>query len=409
MAAASLSGSAAVLKTLYPGGELPKALQKNFALYNKIKKVTTFEGENEIVALQNANPQGSSAVLSTAITNVVQGSYKKFTLTRKSHYGVVEISGEALKAATKRGGGALVDLWENETRGAAMTEMSVLETYLFGTGDGVLGGTLYSLSGQVATIGTAAAPGNMNHFELGMTCKSVSAVGTSPTVRDGEGVITSIDRRARTVTFTGTLTGFTSNDFLVRSGDQAGSAVVNIVGLGAYVEGGTSPSALNGLTRTTDPVRLAGQSISYSGWDMADAVVDASAQSTFQGATSAKTLVCNPIDLANMKKSSLSPKIVYQGGGGTATAGFGKVVIEGESGAIEVMADPFCPRNKAFLIDVGVFELHSLGKAPQLQDWDSLEMLRGTTTDTFQTRFVSYAELACRNPMPNVQLTSWGL
>lgn len=409
MAAADLSGSAAVLKTLYPGGELPKALQKNFAVYNKIKKVTTFEGENQVVALQNANPQGSSAVLSTAITNVVQGSYKRFTLTRKSHYGVVEITGEALKAATKRGGGALVDLWENETRGSAMTEMSVLETYLFGTGDGTLGGAAYTLSSQTATIGTAAAPGNMNHFELGMTCKSVTATGLSPTVGAGSGVITSIDRRARTVTFTVTLTDFASNSYLVRSGDQAGSAVVNIVGLTAYVAGGTNPAALNGLTRNTDPVRLAGQAIDYTGWDMADAIVDASAQSTFQGAMSAKTLVANPIDIANMKKTSLSPKIVYQGGGGTATAGFGKVIIEGESGAIEVLSDPFCPRNTCFLVDMDAFELHSLGKAPQLQDWDSLDMLRGTTTDTFQTRFVSYAELACKNPMPNVRLTNWGL
>lgn len=410
MAAATISGSTAALKVLYPDGELPKALQKNFAFYNKIKKKTDFVGESEYVPLQNANPQGSSADFATAQANVVQGNYVRFSLSRKSHYGVVQISGEALKAATRRGGGAVVDLWENETRGAAMTEMSVLETYLYGTGDGTLGGAAYTLSSNVATIGTSAAPGNMNHFELGMTLASVSAVGTSPTVRAGFGLVTAIDRRARTITIgAGAPSGWTSDDYLVRKGDTAGSSVVNMVGLGSYVVGGTSPGTLNGLSRNADPVRLAGQSISYSSWDMADAVVDASAQSTFQGATSAKMLLANPIDIANMKKSSLSPKIVFQGGGGTATHSFAKVIIEGESGPIEVVADPFCHRNKAFLIDPDAFALHSLGKAPQLQDYDTLDMLRVYNADTFEARFVSYCELACNNPMPNVQLTSWGL
>ena len=47
-------------------------------------------------------------------------------------------AGEAAEAAVKSEG-ALVDLWDNETRGIATTEKSVIATYLYGTGDATLG------------------------------------------------------------------------------------------------------------------------------------------------------------------------------------------------------------------------------------------------------------------------------
>ncbi len=378
-------------------------------LHKRLKKDTDFVGELAYVPIQNANPQGSSADFTVAQASIYQGNYLRMSLTRVSHFGVARVTGEAAEAAVKSDG-AMVDLWDNETRGIATTEMSVLATYLYGTGDATLGTVLTGQTMSLSTI-TMAAGTNMNYFELNMTVKAVSAVGLSPTVRSGTARITGIDRRNRTLTTTAgwdtNISSFVAADYLVRAGDQASSTATVISGLGAYVAGGTAPGTLFGLNRNTDPVRLAGQSIDYQGWAPEDAVVDASSQAGFQGIGYPNVLVCNNIEAASLKKS-LSSKIVFnRPGGKEADYSFSDVTINGENGPIEILSDPFCPRNKAFLLKLDAFTLFSLKAAPHLAKYDGIEFLRRPDADAYEVRFVFYGNLKCKNPGPHIQLTNF--
>lgn len=412
MTAASVSGSQAALKVLYPDGELPKSINDSFVLHRELKKDTNFVGELAYVPIQNANPQGSSASFSEAQANIYQGNYVRMSLTRVSHYGIARVTGEAAEAAVKSEG-ALVDLWDNETRGIATTEMACLATYLYGTGDGVLG----QLNGGsvTATTITLASGTNMNYFELNMTVKAVSATGLSPTVRSGKCRVTGIDRRSRTLTAAanwddaGNIPGIGTTDYLVRAGDQAGSSATVITGLDEYVKGGASPGVLFNLNRTADPVRLAGQSIDYAGWAKEDAIVDASAQGGSQGIGYATVAVMNNLEVADIKKS-LSGKIQYnRPGGSEGKYSFSDLTIEGENGAIRIIADPYCPRNKAWLLKKDVFSLFSLKAAPHLAKYDGIEFLRRPDEDAYEVRFAFYGNLKCKNPGPNVKLTNFGL
>lgn len=410
---ASIAGSQAALKVLYPNGEIPKSINEMYVLAKRLKKDTDFVGELAYVPIQNANPQGSSQSFAEAQNNIFQGNYLRFSLTRKQHYGVARVTGEAAEAAVKSEG-AMVDLWDNETKGIATTEMSVLATYLYGTGDGVLG---QISSGQTTTTVTLATGTNMNYFELNMTVAAVSAAGTGATVRVGGAAkarVSGIDRRNRTLTFTAALntliTDITATDFLVRSGDQiSGAAVVNMTGLAGYVPGGTTPGTLFSLNRNTDPVRLAGQAIDYTGWAMEDAVVDASAQSGFQGVGYGTVLVCNNIEAAAMKKSLAGKLIFNRPGSASATYGFSDLGIEGENASIEVLADPFCPRNVGYLLKLDVWSLFSLKAAPHLAKYDGVEFIRRPDADAYEVRFVFYGNLKCKNPGPNVQLQNFGV
>lgn len=408
---ATLAGSQAALKVLYPNGEVPKSINEMYVVSKRLKKDTDFVGELAYVPIQNANPQGSSADFTTAQSSIYQGNYLRFALTRVSHYGVARVTGEAAEAAVKSEG-ALVDLWDNETKGVATTEMSCIETYLFGTGDATLG-TMGGSGSVNATSVTLAAGTNMNYFELNMTIKAVSAVGLSPTVRSGSARITGIDRRNRTLTFAsvldGQITSVANTDYFVRAGDQASSAATVITGFGEYVVGGTTPGTIFGLNRNTDPVRLAGQSIDYQGWAMEDAVVDASAQAGFQGIGYPNVLICNNLEASSMKKS-LAQKIHFnRPGGDTAKWGFSDVTIDGEAGPIEVLSSPFCPRNKAFLLKLDAFSLFSLKAAPHLAKYDGIEFLRRPDADAYEVRFVFYGNLKCKNPGPHIQLTNFGV
>lgn len=412
---ASIAGSQAALKVLYPENEVPKSINQNFKTLNKLKKEKNFKGELAYVPIQNANPQGSGSTVSLAQSAEVQGSYVRFALTRVKHYGIARINGEAIEAATKADGGALVDLWENETKGIVTTELSGLSTHLFGNGTGVI--STGPLAGITTVTITLPATTNMNYFELNMTIKAVSsATSLSPTVRAGSAVITGIDRTNRTLTTTAAwdtlITGILVGDFLVRAGDQAVGGVATVItGFDSYIEGGSSPGALFGLTRSTDPVRLAGQQLDCTGSSIEDAIVTASSLNGFQGIGYGNVVVMNNIEFASLKRS-LGAKITYprEGGSGKeASHSFSGVVVEGENGPINIMADPFCPRNKGYLLRMEDFSLFSVGAAPHLQDYDGLKFLRIQTDDVWETRFVTYGNVKCKNPGPHVRLLNLGL
>ena len=409
---ATIAGSQAALKVLYPNGDLPKSINDTFTTVKRLKKETDFVGELAYVPIQNANPQGSSADFATAQANIQQGNYLRAALQRVTHHGVARVTGEAAEAAVKSEG-ALVDLWDNETRGIATTEMSTLATYVFGKGDGILGQTLSGTSGVTVTL---VATANMNYFELGMTLRVVSAPGVNPTVRAqaSRAVVTGINRRTRTLTFASALstqaTGTIDGDYLVRSGDQAGTTALTVItGMDAYIADSVGfPGTLNQLDRNPDPVRLAGQAFDYTGWAHEDAVVDASAQAGFQGIGYPNVLICNNIEVANMKKN-LGSKIIYNDGGGKAKHSFSGVSIDGEAGPIEIMADPFCPRNKAFLVKLDTFSLFSLKGAPHLNKFDGMDFMRRPDADAYEVRFVFYGNVKCKNAGPHVKLENFGL
>lgn len=413
---ATLAASHAALKTLYPKGEMPKSINEMFQALKRLKKNTDFVGELAYVPIQNANSQGSAAPFADAQANVFQGNYVRFALTRVKHYGIARVDGEAAEAAVKDEG-AMVDLWENETKGAAVTEMSCLATYLYGNGDGTLG---QIASGSTTATVTLAAGTNMNYFELNQTLAAVSAQGLSSTVRTGGAAkarVIGIDRVNRTLTFAAALntliTDVGATDWLTRDGDHhnAGTASV-ITGLDEYVRGGSAtdlPGTLFGLNRNSDITRLAGQAKNFAGYAMEDAVVEASALCGFQGIGYPNVLVANNIDVANMKKS-MSAKIHYNRPGSTeGKYSFSTISIEGEAGPIEILADPFCPRNKAWLLSLKEFSLFSLKAAPHVAQLDDNRFLRLTDADAYEIRFAFYGNLKCKNPGPHIKLTNFGL
>lgn len=407
---ATLSGSTAALKVLYPSGEVPKALHKVFPTHDRIKKSTDFVGESEYVALQTENAQGVSTKYATATGSMQQGTYNRFNITRVKRFGLARIDGEAAEAAVKRGGGALVDLWENETRGISMTLMKCNAIDMFGTGDGTLG---QISSGQTGTTITMSSGTNMNYFDLGMRVGAVSTTGTGATVRTGYARITGIDRLNLTLTtssaFSSQITGISATDYLVRAGDEIVSSTLQcMTGFATYVEGGSSPSVLFGLTRSTDPVRLAGQTQSFASVPMEEAVQEASALCGFQGLGYPDLLIANNREVANLKKNLEARVILDRSSSSVAKAGFSSVVIEGENGPITILADPFCPRNVGYLLKFDEWDLHSLGAAPHLKNYDKNDFLRVQSDDAYQVDFVSYHQLRLKNPGPQFRLTSFG-
>jgi hypothetical protein len=432
----------AILKTKYPDGSLPQALYKNFPFLSLVKKTTNFDGDFRVVALQNERPQGSSSNFTIAQgvsksgLNGGGGTYNRFQVYRTRHYGILRMDGETMKAAVKTSG-ALVDLWNNETDGISTNELNELEFQLFGDGTGTRG-IVQSVTAAVTVSGVTTAtfqlatPADVVNFFLGMKLDfrtpAGAAVTTTPVTTDaGNGVyVYGINRQTGVVTVIGVGglvdlagAGITLNYKVVRSGDWnatpgvvasgTGQASGPVVGAQGWITTPTSTDSFWQLNRSADPVRLAGQVFSGTGLPMNEALMEAEGRVLVQGVGTPDTILVNPLDLQNLKKS-LGSDIVYDRvQSNVAGISFKSIQYDGANGPMNIVAAPMCPRNKAFMLQLPSWELSTLGPAPQMLDWDNNDYLRVTDADQYEVRFGHYGQFICNNPGANIIISNFGL
>lgn len=405
---ATIELSRAILKRRYKAG-VPKAQFTEFPVHAAIDKKEDFTGDDYAIALQTENPQGVGPTIPDAQSSAAQGAYKRFLLNRLEYFGIARIKGQALRAATMKGDGALVDLWTNELDGIEKTVLKQLEIFHMGTGNGVLGTIASGIAGATVTLSVAE---DVACFDIGMKVKLVSDTTLSPTVRTGEAVITSINRATGTLTIGANwnvaFTGGVDGDSIVRAGSQAvGGANSVIAGWRQWLIGGASPGTWKGQDRNEDPVRLASQVLDMSGLPMSEAILDLESLITTQGHTPKKRLVCHPRDFRQVKKTQFG-KVQFTSGGGTPTIGFDGAKWAGDGGSIDVLLSPFCPKGNVFLKDMGTYCLASCGPAPMPLDFDKQEMLRLATDDAYESRIGLYGESGESMPVNSARGTNWG-
>lgn len=404
--------SAAILKRRYASGRVPKANFVDFPLVANMPKKEDFIGDDYSIPIQTENPQGVGPTISTAQTAAAQSNYVRFLLTRIEYFGVARIKGQALRTATLKGDGAVVDLWKNETDGITQTFLKCLEIAGFGTGNGVIGTVA---SGQGTPTITLTVVEDVANFDLGMKVAGVTDTTLSPTVRAGTATVTAIDRSAGTVTVSGnwtaSITALGAGDSLVRSGDQAIAGVAAVpAGLRQWHIGGAAPGTHKGLSRNSDPVRLAAQALDMTGLPMADAVIDLESLISTQGQLSKKVLWAHPRDFRQVKKA-LGGKVTYpreKMASTVAGVSFSAIQWEGDSGTIPLMLSPFCPRGNVFLVDMSTMALYSAGPAPQPLDYDKSDFLRLAADDAYEVRIGMYGDYGCDSPVKSARGTNWG-
>lgn len=438
----------AILKTKYPDGAIPQALYKNFPFLSLVKKTTNFDGDFRVVALQNERPQGSSYNFQTAQgiskggLNGGGGSYKRFQVYRTKHYGLLRMDGETMKAAV-RTSGALVDLWNQETDGVSTNELAELEFQLFSDGTGVRG-VIGAWNAGTATV-TLATPADIVYFSIGMKVGLVTPAGgpfatelglNSPAAdsdTDGQGAyVASINRSAGTFVLT-TKDGVTlavnfgggatvpaagmgicrRNDFNASPGGgtftTGNSATGPVTGVQAWIPSTVSATPFWTLNRSQDSVRLAGQRLTATGLPMNEALMEAEGKVAIQGVGNPDTIFVNPLDLQNLKKA-LGSDIVYDRvQSNIAGISFKAIEYDGANGPMKIISAPFCPRNKAMMLQMPSWELSTLGPAPQMLDFDNNDYLRVVDADQYEVRFGHYGQFICNNPGANIVIDGFGL
>lgn len=439
----TVSAVNAVLKFLYKAG-VSNATYNKQALLSKMKVSSDFTGEKKVLAIQYTNPQGFGSSFDRAYLHASSAEqYSRWQLFRVQHYGFARVAGEVMRTAVDPG--ALVNVWKNRTQSVVRGMHNSAGRLLYGSGTGKIGAPNAAGSGT-STI-TLNVPADVANFERGMYISMYSAdsfgasyidlttgflVTSFSAEIDRVRYVSAVSRDIASGTATLTLASdgtypatasWPAGAIIVRDGDgitySAGSTSYDTnakapSGIEQWISGnqiGTAPygNTLFGLDRSTDKLRLGGQSLNATGLNMVEALQTLEANILFQGIGYPDTIVVNPIDLGNLKKSALSDVIRIPAQDPKQNLNFQEVQFIGQNGPIAFLCDPFCPKGKAYMLKMDTWALHTApGGMFQLVDWDGVNYLRLTDADTYEARFASYYQLGCDNPGANGYVYNWG-
>lgn len=419
---ANASNQVAALKELYVGDEFMKDLvyKKNplLALIPKDESPSGMAGKYIPVPLIYGTPQGRSANFADAQGNQTAPQLASFFVYRVSNYQLVTITNELLEA-TKDNAAAFVDEAKLNMDTGFRNISNDLALDLYSAGDGFRGSFVNT---AIATgVITLDNPAEIVNFEVAMSLVSYSLVAGTYTQSPSAGIgyIVAVNRSLGTITVSTTQGGSAGapSDWsqtypnLAVEGDSPATtggftpsvttAFLKISGLQAWLPT-TPPSSTDsfwGVNRSTDVTRLSGVRYNGSSMSIEEALVNGASLVAREGGQPDMCFM-NFNSYAALE-NSLGAKVQYVDvKHDEADIAFAGIRIHAPYGPITVIPDRNCPAYSAFLLQLDVWKLRSLGKAPHILTYglEGLEGLRVGNADALEIRIGYYGNLICSAP-----------
>jgi hypothetical protein len=392
--ALNMTTFAAALKQHYTDEKIENMVYKDNPFLAMLSKYEDFGGENLKLPVKYGIPMGRSADFSKAVTNKSASQLKAFLLTRKADYAIASIANETIEAS-KGNSNAFIEAATFEIDGAIESATRSLAISLYGDGSGSLG-VVGALSTGTATNDTVtlATIQDVTNFEVGGSF----VFGSGTTIR----TIDAINRDTGVIEFSDNVStvGGTVAAKIYIEGDK--DAMLS--GLASWLPS-TAPAGTDsffGVNRSADASRLGGIRFDASSLPLEEGLIGAAARVAREGG---KPDVCfvNYNNFADLEKA-LGSKVSYVDVKVNPEIGFRGILIHGPRGPIKVVPDQNCPNGVAYMLQMDVWKLYSLGKAPKILDSDGLKFLRESTADAVEARIGYYAQLGCRAPGFNVRI-----
>tara|TARA_R110002167_G_scaffold218671_2_gene423327 strand:- start:111 stop:1316 length:1206 start_codon:yes stop_codon:yes gene_type:complete len=397
--ALNMTTFAAALKQHYTSEKIENMVYKDNPFLAMLSKYEDFGGDNLKLPIKYGIPQGRSATFSDAQANKTNTQLKAFLLTRVSDYSLASIQNEVIEAS-KGNANAFIEAATTEIDGAIESATRSLAIGLFGDGGGSIGQIDTTVAGTTLTLNQVD---DVTNFEVGMQIDFYSAATGGAIRAGGPLTINSVNRDAGSMVVSAnlnTITGITALDFIVPEGDYD----LKVKGLKAWIPSAapTAGDSFFSVDRSADATRLAGIRFSGSSLPLEEALIGAAARVAREGG---KPDVCfvNYSNFADLEKA-LGSKVSYVDVKVAPEIGFRGILIHGPRGPIKVVPDQNCPKDVAFMLQMDVWKLYSLGKAPKILDSDGLKFLRDSNADSVEVRVGYYAQVGCRGPGYNVRI-----
>lgn len=389
------------LKTTYAKKGVAQ-FYENMAFLHEVPKDETFGGRNHSIQIRHDGGAMPTASFADALADSDSNQYKEFLLTRRKSYIRRSIDGEAIESATG-GDTSAFDGLQDLLDAAFESFAADLALKMFGNGGGKRG----RVASHTATTITLTEEGDIINFQIGQKLQASLTDGTSGAVKAGTATISKIDRDGLVLTIDAFPGAWADNDYLFTNGDF-GAAIVGLDGW-LPVTAPTAGDNWYGVDRSVDPVRLAGQRYINTAGDPKEVVLDKALARGFRFAKRFDFCILNPLDMSDITVAMANRiREPRPSADGKQTLGYNKVTLTGAGqGMIDMVADPFCPRGRAYLLTKNTWALKTQGKAPKFLDLDKAgRILRETNADAYETRIGCRGALMCTDPERNMVI-SW--
>lgn len=389
-----------VLKEFYPDNfAVPKTVvYRKAPFFAMVEKDEEASGEFYKVPLSYGNPQGRSADFAKAQTNQKPSKWAGFNCTYVDDYSVASIRGNVIDA-TRNDRGSFVRHVKAEFDGAIHQLKRSAHHAIFRNGGGSLGQISTDSTVASATIKLAQVS-DVVFFEVGQILKASDTDGTSGALRAGSAEISAINRETGELTTAGgnwstQITGLAVSDHLFVDGDFG----AKMKGLDAWIPA-TAPTggdSFYGTDRSKDPTRLAGVRYDGSSQNVEEALIDGCEMVTRHGGEP-EIVVLHPKQFARLVKL-LGSRVVYDKRmSEDGTVGFRVLKLVLDSAEMDIVSDPNCQVNVAWMLQLETLVLASMGRVPKLIDDDGQPALREANNDGIEGRNVYRATFACNAP-----------
>jgi hypothetical protein len=414
-----LDAAAPYLKRYYSNERVYSMVYKNRPLYAWFPKKTGVTGENGgyRVPLTIDDVPGESGDFGKAVAARDGNSAEVWALTRVKRYATATLDWETVRAMSNDVGAFMRAT--TPLINSAINQLANSTAWaLFRDGTGVRGRISAVTAGAGGTV-TLTSAEDARSFGLRRSVVAVDGAGAySVAPRGGStapdtGKVTAINTDTGVITFDTVPASWSTaaDDYLFMLGDtQNGGTVKKVIdGLQAWGPDPTTVTAgqiFNGVERakykakllcqfpTTIVASLATAGVLTNGIRTAAAALQAN-----EGAPDA--LFVNP-DVWARIESDLSSQSRYEMMmGSDARTGFDSIVINAGGGKINVVADPWCPRARGFLLQRDTWEMFSIDRFPDFVSDDGQRFARIMDADEVEFRLGGYYNTVCRAPGHN--------
>lgn len=369
-----------------------------------MSKDENFYGESMRLPLKIGDVQGGSATFAEAQSGASGSSSveRAFSLTHCELFSLAQLSGSVIRRSEKE---AILKALDTEVESAMNTLACDLSHQLYRNGYGSRG----AIAGVSGSTFQCANADDVMHIKKGMRLVfSESEAGhvlRSATVR----TVTAVDEETNTVTLDGTMAGVSAvnGDHVFRSGDRENSATpARLVysGVKAWIPSSVSATTFFGVDRTVDRVRLAGRYWAAAATPPEEVLIDGLRKLRRVGGKASHAFVPTAFFAALTKQLQSRGTLPLVDVKVTPRVGFRGIDLVGAGGSVTVLDDIYCPPDMVWLTNIADWSTATAGKMVRLADEDGLKVSRSGTADTFEARFVSEGNFACRNPLNNIHI-----
>lgn len=392
---ASTSTVSYIYKSAYSGKKPENLASRDRVFFSKVKKVPGFTGNNHIYALTRRNNIGTTVTFADMQTLAGTTAGDQFTVTHKTRYGgnvIDRIS--ILKAGDDKG--AFTRLVTREMDSTLDDLGHRLAVDLYGDGSGAIAQVVTGTSSPITV-----APELAKNIQVGMIIRAnPTKTGTVGNFRSGGGTVTGVVESTGTITYTGTITSLAVADYLYPAVSATDTSEYDAVmaGLGAWITTSSSPAALFGVTRTTEVEKLSGWKVTTTSNSIEENIITLGAYLRRAG-SHAKDIFISPMNWATLSKNLESK--VMRDDGGDAKFGFSSIKMATPMGLTNIWADPECPPDVGYFLDMETFELLYLGPGfPHLiqQGGGDAGGHQVYNLDAIEYRFSAIGNLKCTAP-----------